>query len=66
MGPYSTKLYITLKFFGVKSVNFEKEDQERLTSCQQAGTLAAANSCHSSTHLQTASFPNVMEGLKNK
>jgi hypothetical protein len=47
-------------------VDFEKEDQERLTSCEQAGTLAAANSCYFSTHLQTASFPNVMEGLKNK
>jgi hypothetical protein len=47
-------------------VDFEKEDQERFTSCEQAGTLAAANSCYFSTHLQTASFGNVMEGLKTK
>jgi hypothetical protein len=32
MGPYSSKLYITLIYlFFVKSVNFGKEDQERLT-----------------------------------
>jgi len=44
MGPYSSKaLHYTDVFCFVKSVNFEEEDQERLTSCQQAGSLAAAS-----------------------